>query len=100
MEQNGRQPQELEFIMDGITTRMQIAMNNLADTNKNALEKMAESNRMMKTSLRWVCITALIVVIVVAAFSIVTNQIWIGHVNNLRQEMAAGEVVVPGEAVP
>ena len=65
MSENERRQQDYEFVMEGITTRMQIA-----------LEKMAECNRAMSESNRRLCrmfVTAL--VIVVLGF-IVNNVIW------------------------
>lgn len=45
--------QEYQFIMDGITTRMQIA-----------LEKMAESNKLMHRAAVWSGIVTIVVVVV------------------------------------
>ena len=53
MNEQDRQQQEYEFIMDGITTRMQIA-----------LEKMAESNKLMHKAAIWSGIVTIVVVIV------------------------------------
>ena len=53
MNEQEREPQEYEFIMDGITTRMQIA-----------LEKMAESNKLMHSAVKWVCAVSIVIVIV------------------------------------
>ena len=74
---------EYEFIMDGITTRMQIA-----------LEKMAESNRILRSTVRYVCVTTLAAIIIVVLGFIISNKIWIGHVNTLRgSEVSASEKV-------
>ena len=55
--------QEYEFVMDGITTRMQLA-----------IEKMAESNKLMHSAVKWVCTVAMVVVpIVVAGFIILAR---------------------------
>ena len=75
-ENNERQLQEYEFVLEGITTRMQLA-----------IEKMAESNRMMSESNRRLCHTMIIVVIVMALAFLVNNVIMINHVNNIRSEV-------------
>ena len=41
MSDNERQQQEYEFVMEGITTRMQIALEKMADSNK----MLAENNK-------------------------------------------------------
>lgn len=84
--QNSKQMQEYEFVMEGITTRMQMAM-----------EKIAESNRMWRSAVKLVCIVMLVVVLVVVSGFIVYNQIWIGHVNNLRNTMIVSEVAADEE---
>lgn len=55
-ENEKRTPQEYEFIMEGITTRMQMA-----------LEKMADSNRLLHSAVRWVCAVSIIIVSVLGA---------------------------------
>lgn len=55
-EQENRSAQELEFVLEGITTRMQIA-----------LEKMAESNKLMHSAVKWVCGLSVVIVIVLGA---------------------------------
>ena len=77
-----RSPQEYAYIMDGITTRMQLA-----------IEKMSESNRMFRSTVRWVCLIMLIVVMVVVGGFIAETKIWIGHCDNLRTEVVASETV-------
>lgn len=49
---NDEERQEYEFIMDGITTRMQIA-----------LEKMAESNKLMHSAVRWACSVTIVTIL-------------------------------------
>ena len=51
-----KQQQELEFVMEGITTRMQIA-----------LEKMAESNKLLLSAVKWVCAVSIVIVVVLGA---------------------------------
>lgn len=53
MSEQERQQLEYEFIMDGITTRMQIAM-----------EKMAESNKLMHSAVRWACAVTIVSILV------------------------------------
>ena len=55
-EKNERTAQEYEFIMEGITTRMQMA-----------LEKMAESNKLMHSAVRWVCAVSIVILGVLGA---------------------------------
>ena len=55
-EQEKRDSQELEFILEGITTRMQMA-----------LEKMAESNKLMHSAVKWVCGLSIVIVVVLGA---------------------------------
>lgn len=72
-DQNSRQQQEYEFVLEGITTRMQLA-----------LEKMADSNRMMSECNRRLC-TMLIVALVIVVLGFITNNvIMINHVNEIR----------------
>lgn len=78
---NERTPQEYAYIMDGITVRMQ-----------TAIEKMAESNKLFRSTVKYVCIVMILVVLIMASGFIVNNVIMINHVNSLRSSMA-GEVV-------
>ena len=55
-EQEKRGTQELEFILEGITTRMQMA-----------LEKMAESNKLLHSAVKWVCAVSIVIVLVLGA---------------------------------
>lgn len=70
-----RQQQEYEFVMEGITTRMQ-----------TALEKQS-------ASVRWVCIVMLLTVMLVISGFIINNVIMINHVNNIRSGVIASETV-------
>ena len=51
-----REQQEWEFVLEGITTRMQMA-----------LEKMAESNKLMHSAVKWVCALSIVIVVVLGA---------------------------------
>ena len=78
-----RQQQEYEFVMEGITTRMQVA-----------LEKMADSNRMMSDTNKRLCRTLIIALFIVALAFLVNNVLMINHVNNLRNGVSAYETVL------
>lgn len=65
MNESDRQRQDFEFIMEGITTRMQIA-----------LEKMGESNRAMSESNRRLCRMFIAALVIVVLGFIVNNVIW------------------------
>ena len=78
-----RTPQEYSYIMDGITTRMQLA-----------IEKMSEANKMFRSTVRWVCLIMLIVVLIVVGGFVAETRIWISHVDNLRStEVVASETI-------
>ena len=68
-----RSPQEYAYITDGITTRMQLA-----------IEKMAEANKMFRATVKTVCAVMLVVVLLVVGGFLAETKIWIDHVNNLR----------------
>ena len=78
-----RTQQEYEFVMEGITTRMQ-----------TALEKMAESNKMLAENNKRQNHTWIIVLIIVVLGFIVNNIIMINHVNNIRSGVSAYETVL------
>ena len=61
-EQEKRGTQDLEFIREGITTRMQMA-----------LEKMAESNKLLHSAVRWVCAVSIVIVMVLGAIIILSK---------------------------
>ena len=88
MEGKDMQQQEYAFIMEGITTRMQIA-----------LEKMSESNRMMSDTNKRLCetikhhnIMIIVVVLIVVLGFIVNNMVWMGRDNGTGKNVS-GEVV-------
>lgn len=89
MENRERLQQEYEFIMEGITTRMQIA-----------LEKMSESNRMMSETNKRLCDTItnhnrmiVVVVLIVVLGFIVNNMVWIDNVKSIRSGVSTHEAV-------
>ena len=81
MDENQRTPQEYAYIMDGITVRMQ-----------TAIEKIAESNKLFRSTVKYVCIVMLLVVMIVVAGFLANNAMMIRHVNGIRAAQA-GEVV-------
>ena len=75
MDEKERSQQEMEYILDGITTRMQMAMESITDSSKNALEKMAQSNRMMKSAVIWVCVVMILSLLIMAGGFIINNKL-------------------------
>ena len=59
-DQEKRSTQEWEFVLEGITTRMQMA-----------LEKMAESNKLMHSAVRWVCAVSIVILTVLGAIILI-----------------------------
>lgn len=82
-----RTQQEYEFIMEGITTRMQMAMDKLAECNKQA-----------RSTIKYVCNVMLTAIIVIVIGFIVFTHIWIGHVDNIRANLGVSGVTA-GEEV-
>ena len=81
--------QEFEFIMEGITTRMQIAM-----------DKLSEANKMLRSIVKYVCIVMLVVTIIVVSGFIIMNQMWFQHDSVGRGGVNTGEAVSAVEEVP
>ena len=78
-----KQQQEYEFVMEGITTRMQIA-----------LEKMADSNRMMSDTNKRMCRMMIITVVIFALAFLINNVLMINHINEIRGSgVSANETV-------
>ena len=72
-EQEKRSTQELEFILEGITTRMQMAMEKITESNTAALGKISESNKLMHSAVKWVCAVSIVIVSVLGAIIILTK---------------------------
>lgn len=89
-DKNERGPQEMEYILDGITTRMQMAMESITQTSKDATEKMAESNRIMKTSIICVCVAMILALLIAIGGIIVSIQLV--HNNHSQPAACACEV--------
>ena len=83
MEKNDKQQQEYEFVMEGITTRMQIA-----------LEKMADSNRMMSDTNKRMCRMMIVTIVIFALAFLINNVLMINHINEIRGSgVSASETV-------
>lgn len=86
-----RQPQcemqqrEYEFVMEGISTRMTLALEKMADSNR----MMSETNKRLCAAIRAMCVTMILVVIIVAAAIIVDHQLC----NRQNTNATASEVV-------
>ena len=89
-EQEKRSTQEMEYILDGITTRMQMAMESITKTSKDATEKMSESNRIMKCSIICVCITMILALLISIGGTIVTIELI--HKNHAQPAACTCEV--------
>lgn len=66
-----KQQQEYEFVMEGITTRMQIALEKMADSNR----MMSETNKRLCIALRTMCIMMIVVVFIVSIGFIIDHQL-------------------------
>lgn len=62
-EHENRTQQEWEFVLEGITTRMQLA-----------LEKMADSNKLLHSAVKWVCAVTIVTVVVLGAIIILSKS--------------------------
>ena len=90
MDEKDRSQQEMEYILDGITTRMQMAMESITKTSKDATDKMAESNRIMKTSIICVCVAMILALLIAVGGTIITIQLV--HNNHSQPAACACEV--------
>jgi len=66
-----RQQLEWEFIMEGITTRMQIALEKMADSNR----MMSETNKRLCGVFRAMCVMMIVVVLIIALGFIADHQL-------------------------
>ena len=73
MDEQERSQQELEFILDGITTRMQMAMEKITESNREALGKISESNKLLHSAVKWVCAVSIVIVFVLGAIIILNK---------------------------
>ena len=93
MSDQERQQQEWEFVMDGITTRMQMAMDKLSDNNKALRET-------MRSIVKWVCIFALVMTLLTIVGLILNNRMWMTRENDLARQMVVREVIPDAQEVP
>ena len=85
-----KQQQEYEFVMEGITTRMQIALEKMADSNR----MMSETNKRLCSVLRWGAVIFLLAILGVAFGFLANNRMMINHINNIRGSgVSANETV-------
>lgn len=89
MGDNERLQQELEFVMEGITTRMQTALEKMSESNR----MMADNTRMMADNNRHQGKVMIAVLIIVVLGFIINNIIMINRVNSIRNEVSAYEAV-------
>lgn len=90
MDEEKRSQQEMEYILDGITARMQMAMESITKTSKDATEKMAESNRIMKSSIICVCVAMILALLISIGGTIITIQMI--HANHAQTAACACDV--------
>lgn len=90
MDEKERSQQEMEYILDGITTRMQMAMESITKTSKDATDKMAESNKAMKSAIACVCIAMILALVISIGGTIITIQMI--HANHTQTAACACEV--------
>lgn len=93
MSDQERQQQEWEFVMDGITTRMQMAMDKLSDNNKALRET-------MRSIVKWVCIFALVMTLLTVVGLILNNRMWMARENDLARKTVVREVIPDAQEVP
>ena len=97
MSENERRQQDYEFVMEGITTRMQIALEKMADSNR----QMSETNKRLCSALRAMCVTMILVVIIVALGFIADHQLTVRNgVNEKASEVVTDAGARATEAVP
>jgi hypothetical protein len=81
-----RQQQEYEFVMEGISTRMTLALEKMADSNR----MMSETNKRMCAVFRVMCVMMILVVLIVALGLIIDHQLCNrNHTNTTASEVVA-----------
>lgn len=86
MSDQERQQQEYEFIMEGITTRMQMAMDKLSDNNKA-----------LRSIVKWVCAFALIMSILTVIGLLLNNRMWMDRERTATLQPSVREVIPDAE---
>ena len=84
-----RMQQEYEFVMEGITTRMQTALEKMSESN----QLLAENNRTLAENNRRQGRVMVAVLIIVMLGFIINNIIMINHINDIRNGVSAYEAV-------
>ena len=87
MSDQERQQQEWEFVMEGITTRMQMAMDKLSDNNKA-----------LRSIVKWVCVFALIMSILTVTGLLTNNRMWMERERTTMQPSV--REVIPDAEIP
>ena len=97
MENKERQQQEYEFVMEGITTRMQIALEKMADSNR----MMSETNKRLCGVFRAMCVMMIVVVLIVALGFIVDHQLCTRNgANATASEVVTNAGAEPAQKIP
>ena len=93
-----KQQQEYEFVMEGITTRMQLALEKMSDSNR----MMAENNKRMCGMVSLVCITMILSLLIMGAVFLIKDRLEMDNINQIRGSgVSASEAVLeqrPGAA--
>ena len=96
-DQENRQQQEWEFIMEGITTRMQIALEKMAESNR----MMSETNKRLCGVFRGMCMMMIVVVLIVVLAFIADHQLCARNgANTWASEVVTDAGAVSSQAVP
>ena len=90
-----KQQREFEFVLEGISTRMTMAMEKMADSNR----QMSETNRRLCAALRTMCITMILVVIIMALALIADHQLCIRNATNTGSEVVTDAGTGPAQGL-
>ena len=94
-QQCDKQQREFEFVLEGISTRMTIAMDKIAESNR----QMSETNKRLCSALRTMCITMILVVIIVALGFIADHQLSLRDRTNTGSEVVTDASAESAEGV-
>lgn len=75
------------FVVEGMMTRMDMAMEKLKASSADSLEKMENANKRLLSSLRTVCIALVLAVIIFVVGYTINNNNWIRFVEQLKPMM-------------
>ena len=85
-----RQQQEYEFVMEGITTRMQLALEKMSESNR----MMAENNKRMCGMVSLVCVTMILSLLIMGAVFLIKDRFDMDNTNQIRGSgVSASETV-------